>query len=152
MKERAGPVRRLGTLAVAGVLVVAAAGCGDESWGDSPVVKEQAHAAVETWLHACAKEDSEVVVEIISPLAREVVHTAPSVIAGCERIARLGLPPDADSKQLEELFETAIVEHVEVEAGFGTAVLRSAKGATSELQLELDRGRWMLSNPPLAAP
>lgn len=141
----------MGTLAVAGVLA-AAAGCGDETWGDSPVVKEQARAAVETWLGACANEDSEVVVEIIAPPTRELIFTAPSVIAGCERIARLGLPPDADTKQLEELFETAIVERVEVDAGFGTAVLRSATGTISELQLELDMGRWMLSNPRLVAP
>lgn len=142
----------MGTLAVAGALIVAAAGCGDESWGHSPVLQEQARAAVETWLGACANQNSEVVVEIVSPQSRELVEMAPSVFAGCQRIARLGLPPDADSKQLEELFETAIVEHVQVDAGFGTAVLRSAKGTTSELQLELDRGRWTLSNPPLVAP
>lgn len=142
----------MAAFAVAGVLVVVAAGCGDESWGDSPVVKEQAAAAVETWLGACANEDSEVVVAILTVQTRELIFTAPSVIAGCERIARLGLPPDADPKQLEELFETAIVERVEVNAGFGTALLRGSKGTTSELQLELDRGRWMLSNPPLVAP
>ena len=138
----------MGALAVAGVLATAA-GCGEEVWGHSPVAKEQARAAVETWLGACANEDSEVVVEILAPPTRELVFTAPSVIAGCARIARLGLPPDADSKQLEELFETAVVEHVEVDAGFGTALLRSARGTPSELQLELDHGRWILSNPPL---
>ena len=139
----------MGALAVAGVLATAA-GCGEEMWGHSHVVKEQARAAVETWLGACANEDTEVVVEILVPRTRELVFTAPSVIAGCARIARIGLPPDADSKQLEELFETAIVEHVEVDAGFGTALVRSEKGATSELQLELNHGRWTLSNPPLA--
>lgn len=147
--RRAGLGRRARTLAVAGALAIAAAGCGEESWGHSPTVKEHARAVVETWLGACANEDTEVVVEVLPPQTRELVFTAPSVIGGCARIARLGLPPDADTKQLEELFETTIVEHVEVEAGFGTAVLRSATGTTSELELELDQGRWHLSNPPL---
>lgn len=149
LSKRSRRVRRAGALAVAGVLAAAAAGCGEESFGHSHVVKEHARAAVETWLGACANEDTEVVTEVLIPQTRELIFTAPSVIGGCARIARLGLPPDADTKELEELFETAHVEHVEVAAGFGTAVVRSAKGATSELQLELDAGRWTLSNPPL---
>ena len=143
--------RRLVALAVAGVLA-AAAGCGDETWGSSHAVKEQALGAVETWLGACAEEDGEAVVEVITPQTEEMIFAAPSVLAGCQRIARLGLPPEADPKQLKEQFETAIVERVEVDAGFGTALLRSAEGTTSELQLELDMGRWMLSNPPLIPP
>lgn len=132
------------------MLVVAVAACGEETWSHSHTAKDHARAAVETWLGACANEDSEVVIEVLAPPTRELIFTAPSVPAGCERIARLGLPPDADTKELEHLFETAHVEHVEVDAGFGTAVVRSATGATSVLQLELDMGRWLLSHPPLA--
>ncbi len=151
MTAPAGPGRRLAALAVAGVLA-AAAGCGDESWGRSPVVQEQARGAIETWLGACSEEDGEAAVEVLTPETEKLIFSAPSVLAGCQRIARLGLPPDADPKQLKGQFETAIVERVDVDAGFGTAVLRSANGTASELQLELDTGRWILSNPPLVPP
>ena len=148
---RADLVRRVGALAVAGVLLVVA-GCGEETWGHSAVAQEQARAAVETWLGSCANEESEAVVEVLTPQTRELIFKAPSVLAGCARIARLGLPPDADRKQLEELFRTAHVEHTAVAAGFGTALVRSAKGTTSEFQVEFDRGRWILSNPLLGPP
>jgi len=152
LSQRAGLVSRVGALAVAGVLLAAAARCGDETWGHSHAAKEQAHAAVVTWLGACSDQEGEAVVEVLAPQTQELVFSAPSVLAGCERIARLGLPPDADPKQLEELFKTATVDHTEVDAGFGTALVRSATGTTSEFQLELDRGRWILSNPPLVPP
>lgn len=69
MTAPAGPGRRLAALAVAGVLA-AAAGCGDESWGRSPVVQEQARGAIETWLGACSEEDGEAAVEVLTPRPR----------------------------------------------------------------------------------
>ena len=45
-------------------------------------MKEHARAVVETWLGACANEDTEVVVEVLPPQTRELVFTAPSVIGG----------------------------------------------------------------------
>lgn len=151
MTVRAELGRGVALLAVACVLLTAA-GCGEETWGHSPPANEQARGAVETWLGACSEDDGEAVAEVLTPQTEELIFTAPNVLAGCQRIARLGLPPDADPKQLEGLFETATVEHVQVEAGFGTALLRAENGTTSELQLEFDQGRWMLSNPPLVPP
>ena len=152
MKRRGGSHRRPAALAVTLGLALVALGCGEKIYNEVPETKEQALAAVETWLGACANEDSEAVLEILTPTSREIVISAPSILAGCQRVARLGLPPEAEPAKLEDLFQTAHVEHVEADGGYGRAVLRSAMGTTSELQLEVDRGQWHVSNPPLVAP
>jgi len=138
-------------LAVAGAAIAVATGCGDPTYGSSHETSEHARAAVETWLGACAVANGEAVVDTLPRTAREVVFTAPDVTVGCERIADLTPAASPKPEELRPLFGGAKVEHVEVDAGFGKATVRSPGGNTSELELELDRGRWVVSNPPLAS-
>jgi hypothetical protein len=131
--------------------LVLAAGCGDTTFETSPEARAHAKAAVETWLAACAKEDGEAVNELLPPSVGEEVFKAPSVLDACERIADLTPAPEPTAEELETAFKEAKVERVEADAGFGTATVRGPEGRTSELELEIDRGRWHLSNPPLAS-
>jgi hypothetical protein len=142
---------RVATLAAAVSTLLAATACGEATYGSSHETREQARAAVETWLGACAVANGEAVIDTLPRPTRELVFTAPEVTVGCERIADLTPAPSPSPEELRTLFGGAKVEHVEVDGGYGKAVVRSAHGNTSELELEVDRGRWLLSKPPLGS-
>jgi hypothetical protein len=146
---RPGATRRAALAALAAA--VAAAGCGEVTFKSTAESKEQAASAVRTWLGACAAERGEAVLDPLPRPVRKEILAAPDVRAGCERIADLTATPEPTSDELRTLFEETKVEHVEVDGGIGMATLRAPDGRTSELDLETDRGRWQLSNPPLAA-
>ena len=138
--------------ALAGVATaILLAGCGDDTYGSSHGTKEQAKAAVETWLGACAVEDGEAVLVPLARSTREMIFKAPEVIEGCERIADLTPVEEPSPEELTKLFGGAHVEHVAVDGGTGTATVRAPNGRTSEFELEVDRGRWLLSNPSLVS-
>ena len=149
-RRRASFARRTLGLAV-GVLALVPLACGEETFNSSPEAREHASATVDTWLGACANEDSEAVVEILTPPTRELIFAAPSVLEGCEHVADLTPEAEPGPERLKELFERAEVEHVAVDGGYGTALLRAPEERPSELELELDMGRWALTNPPLAS-
>ncbi|HEV2771996.1 MAG TPA: hypothetical protein VGV57_04100 [Thermoleophilaceae bacterium] len=146
--------------AAALALVLALAACGGKPYGsaygseDSVPAQEtgargNAYATVKTWLTACAEEEGTVVAEILTTPVQDVLYTAPTVLAGCERVAELVPGTDPEHKELKRVFERATIEHVRVEGGFGTATVRSPLGTTSELEVERSMGTWALSNPPL---
>jgi hypothetical protein len=147
----AGFARRARHFAAAGVLALLPLACGEATFSSSPEAREHARAAVDTWLGACANEDSEAVVEILTPPTREIIFSAPSVLEGCEQVADLTPEAEPESERLKELFERAEVEHVTVDGGYGTALLRAPEERPSEIELELDMGRWAVTNPPLAS-
>ena len=144
LAARAGAAR-----AVAAVAAAALAGCGEATFEASHDSQEQAASAVRTWLGACASEREEAILEPLPQAERKRVTTAPGVVAGCEEVADLSPAPKPTTAQLRELFRTSHVEHVVVDGGIGTAFLRAPDGRISELDLEVDRGAWQLSNPPL---
>jgi len=139
------------TLLALAALASVATACGQVTYKSTPESREEAASAVRTWLGACATERGEAVLEPLPGPTRELVLTARDVRSGCERIADLSAVPEPTSDELRTLFEDTKVEHVEVEGGIGAATLRAPDGRTSELDLQTDRGRWLLSNPPLAS-
>jgi hypothetical protein len=143
------PAPRRTALAVAvGLLVLAAAACGDARWKPSSEATANARATVETWLNACWRENGEAALVPLTPAEREIAPKGPGVLEGCEQVARLA-PRPVTPDRLRAGFTQARVEDVKVNAGFGTATVRSPIGPPVELDLELDRGRWQLSHPQL---
>ena len=146
------PVTRPRALvALAALAVATAAGCGEATFEATHDSKEQAASAVRTWLGACASEREDAILEPLPTATRKLVVTAPGIVVGCERVADLSPAPRPKPEELRAIFRATHVEHVVVDGGIGTAALRAPNGRISELELEVDRGAWRLSNPPIAA-
>ena len=143
-------MRPLAPLAlVAAALAPLAAGCGDARWKPSSVARADARATVQTWLDACWRENGEAALVPLTAPEREVVLRGPGVLGGCEQVARLTPEPRPSPARLKDVFTRARVEAVKVDAGQGTATVRSPAGPPVELDLELERGQWQLSHPQL---
>jgi hypothetical protein len=145
-----GGLARPALTAVAVALTVVSAACGDDRWKPSPAARANARSTVQTWLDACWRENGEAALAPLTPAAREIVLKGPGVLAGCEQLARLApgtAPPPPE--RLKAIFTRARVESVKMDAGYGTATVRSPAGPPIELDLELDRGTWQLSHPQL---
>jgi hypothetical protein len=148
---RARATRTRALVVLTALAAAAAAGCGEATFEATHDSKEQAASAVRTWLGACASEREDAILEPLPSGTRKLVVTAPGIVVGCERVADLSPAPRPKTEELRAIFRATHVEHVLVDGGIGTAVLRAPDGRISELELEVDRGAWRLSNPPIAA-
>jgi len=107
--------------------------------------RAEAYAVVDAWLTACAEGEAAAAGEILTASARDTFDAAPTVLAGCERVANLVPARNPGREELIRAFDDATIEQVRVEAGSGTAALRSPPDTTSELPLRRSGDTWALS-------
>lgn len=130
-------------LAAAAVLAAAAAGCQTGIAGP----EEQARSTVEAFLLACAREDPNAAVDLLSPPAQAELVAAEGPLEGCRRL--LGLAPleALPDERLRDAFRAARVVQVREEGGFGEASVEAPGGARSVLSLEDTGDRWLIERP-----
>jgi hypothetical protein len=121
--------------------------------GGDPAVSEndRARAVADTLLGACAAEDAEAALGVLTPPAREELLDADSVLIGCARVLGLDLPPTSSLLAVQTL-ERSTVEAAAVEGGFGTATIRTPEDGASEVELESVGDEWLVSSSSATAP
>ena len=132
---------------LAAAAALAISGCAAVEVGPekTPAV-EEARGTVESFLAACAEEESAPATEALTEATR-AHFLASDTIEGCKRVLRIAAPfrpPVAAA----EAFREAHVSHVHVEGGFGTAAV-TVEEHHSQVHLEEVGGRWKVSNHPL---
>lgn len=139
---RAGPAA-----AVLAALAVLAPACARAE----EIEREKAYASVDTLLAACAQDEGEPALEILTEAARRTFLAGRDTAESCERILDLlgpGMPPPAEAR---DAFGRAKVTEVQIDGGIGSAAVE-LEGRRSELDLELVSSEWKVSNPPLLSP
>ncbi len=136
-----GPLGRPALISAA-VAAIAASGCGNPSATEP----ERASATVETLLDACAAQEPEAALAVLTPPARSAFLDAPSVLAGCTRLIDLRLEEESSAAAVVA-FDDAVVPEARVDGGFGTATIRLRGEVADEVELESVSGDWLISAP-----
>jgi hypothetical protein len=122
---------------------VACTGCQPTATGG---VQEKARDTAKVFLQTCA-ENPLAAFDLLSEPAREDFFKGGTGFQGCRRI--LGFTPSR-KESVRELFRGSRVESVERRGQdqFFTVTVKSPDGERADLDLELERDRFRISNPP----
>lgn len=115
------------------------------------IEREKAYASVDTLLAACAQDEGQPALEILTEPARRTYLAGGDTAESCERILGLLGPRMPPLVEARDAFGRARVTEVQVDGGVGSAVVE-LDGRRSELDLELVSSEWRVSNPPLLNP
>lgn len=130
------------------VAVLGAALLGGCAVGETNTTDEdEVRSALQTFLTACASEESFAASLNLTEAARGRLLRAPTVLEGCRETAGLEAISALPEALQREALEGAAISSLRVDGGFGSARLETSAGAATTVELESSRGLWLISGP-----
>ncbi len=112
--------------------------------GDEDEQRAHAAAAVETFVHACVREEDETARELLTTFARRGFVGGDTVLKSCAHI--LAVAPAHSEEEAKKAFEEAKVTEVTAGGGFATVGLELPSKHVM-VPVERVRDTWLIADP-----